>query len=210
MLGRMFTGIVAAVGMLVSAAPAPAGGRRLGIALGGLSDPADPIRLGESIAVLGACLTVARLDVGRVEVDLSAETCKRTTLGRLRIGAPLNLERALALGDRLGGHLVSGHIDGIGQVVSRRAEGRSARLTIRLPRDGSVKVIEKGALAVDGVSLTTFACTGGTVSFALIPHTLAATTLGTLKPRDPVNLEQDQIGRWVELLLGAPRRRPRP
>ena len=113
----------------------------------------------------------------------------------------MNLERALLVGARLGGHLVSGHVDGVGRLVERRGEGDSERFTFVLPDDGSVKAVEKGSIAIDGISLTTWDCRGARCSVAVIPHTLGHTTLGQLRPGLPVNLEQDQVGRWVESLL---------
>lgn len=196
----MFTGIVEAVGR-VAAVEHREGGSRLAVELGGL---AEGSRIGDSICVSGVCLTVERLEDGRAWFTVSLETRRRTTLGDWRAGRRVNLERALRLGDRLGGHLVGGHVDGVGRVLERRREGEGERLTLLLPSDGRVRVVEKGSLAVDGVSLTTWDCRGARCSIALVPHTLSATTLGELRPGDLVNLETDPIGRWVEALL-APR-----
>lgn len=198
----MFTGIIQHVGRIERAEATPEGGRALVIDVGPL---AQGLALGESVAVQGACLTVARRQGRRIHLLLSDETCARTTLGAVAAGAAVNLERALCLGDRLGGHLVSGHVDGIGTVARMERRGAQARLVLTLPR--TVQVIEKGSLAVDGVSLTTFQCRGRSVEIALIAHTLTHTTLGGLAPGDRVNCEQDLIGRWVARML--PGRRPR-
>ena len=193
----MFTGIIEHVGHLVTADHGH-GGSRLCIALGPL---AEGTRLGDSICVSGACLTVDRLDGDVAAFDCSPETRRKTTIAGWRAGRLLNLERALRVGDRLGGHLVGGHVDGVGRVVERRREGDGERLTIVLPDGGAVRVVEKGSLAIDGVSLTTWDCRGARCSIAVIPHTLSRTTLADLRPGDPVNLETDPIGRWVEALI---------
>jgi riboflavin synthase len=130
--------------------------------------------------------------------DVSPESRRKTTIPGWQAGRAVNLERALKFGDRLGGHLVGGHVDGVGRLVERRREGDSERLTFVVPDDGSVKVVEKGSVSVDGVSLTTWDCRGARFSVAVIPHTLANTTLGGLRAGMTVNLEQDVIGRWVE------------
>jgi riboflavin synthase len=197
----MFTGIIEHVGTVTEARHGHDGGS-LTIDLGPL---ADGTRLGDSIAVSGACLTVATLTGNIAHFDVSSETRRKTTIGGWAAGHRVNLERALAFGQRLGGHLVSGHIDGVGRLVERRPEGTSERFTVVLPDDGSVKVIEKGSLSIDGISLTTWDCARRRCSIALIPHTLAVTTLGALRPGDAVNLEQDLIGRWVETLLPSRR-----
>ena len=158
-------------------------------------------RLGDSIATNGICLTVARLDGPCATFSASAETRRKTTLAGWRAGETVNLERALALGQRLGGHLVSGHVDGIGRLVERRAEGESERFTFVCPDGDAVKTVEKGSITVDGISLTTWDCRGARFSVAVVPHTLAHTTFGELRAGSPVNLEQDLIGRWVERLL---------
>ncbi|MEK7412430.1 MAG: riboflavin synthase [Planctomycetota bacterium] len=194
----MFTGIIEHVSAL-TLAESGSGGARLGLDLGPMAEGA---RLGDSICVSGACLTITSLASSNAIFAVSPETLRKTTIGAWKTGRRVNLERALRLGDRLGGHLVSGHIDGIGRVVERRREGESERLSIVLPDSGSVLVVEKGSLTVDGVSLTTWDCRGARCSIAVIPHTLAHTTLSDLRPGDPVNLETDPIGRWVERILG--------
>lgn len=197
----MFTGIVEHVGSILRAEHT-ATGSRLEVDLGCI---VQDVRLGDSICTSGACLTVTSLDGPVAGFDCSPETRRKTTIAGWRPGRRVNLERALRVGDRLGGHLVSGHVDGVGRLVERRRDGESERLTLVLPDGGTVKVVEKGSLTVDGVSLTTWDCRGARCSIAVIPHTLAATTLGELRPGDPLNLETDPIGRWVESLLGAHR-----
>jgi riboflavin synthase len=198
----MFTGIVEQVGRLAAVRQA-ARATRLEVELGPLARDA---RVGDSIAVSGACLTIARLAGGVAAFDVSEETRRKTTIASWRTGGRVNLERAMRLGERLGGHLVSGHVDGVGRLVERRREGGSERFVIALP--ASVRVVEKGSLAVDGVSLTTWDCRRGRCAIALIPHTLAATTLGDLKPGAAVNLEQDLVGRWIEELVKPRRGKP--
>ncbi len=191
----MFTGIVAGLASIAAAAPVQSG-CRLEIDLGPLAGEAH---LGDSICVSGACLTVAALTGTRASFDVSAETARKTTIGSWRANTPVNLELALRFGDRLGGHLVSGHVDGVGKLLERRRDGEAERFTFLLP--DAVKAVEKGSLAIDGVSLTTWDCRGRQVSVAVIPHTLAMTTLGAMRPGAQVNMEQDQIGRWLESLL---------
>jgi riboflavin synthase len=156
------------------------------------------LALGDSVAVNGACMTVTRLGRGAFTVDVSAESLRRTTLGRLRPKARVNLERSLRLADRLSGHLVFGHVDGIGALSSIRREGDGALYRFSVPAALGAFLVEKGSIAVDGVSLTVFACTERSCTVALIPHTLAATTLGERRPGDAVNLESDMLARYVE------------
>ena len=196
----MFTGIIEQVAPLVAVRSAERG-VRLELDLGPLAVDAG---LGDSISISGVCLTIAALAGERATFDVSAETLRKTTLGGWRAGQAVNLERALAFGERLGGHLVSGHVDGVGRLVERRREGDSERFTVVLPEDGSVQAVEKGSLAIDGISLTTWDCRGQRVSIAVIPHTLAHTTLGGLRAGATVNLETDLIGRWVAKMV-APR-----
>ena len=165
--------------------------------------PMGSFVLGESIAVSGACLTVASFQGDVFTVDASAETLQRTTLGRKRIGARLNLERALRLGDRLGGHLVSGHVDGIGVLKDRYQEGRSWRLVFGAPPEIMRGVIGKGSITVDGVSLTVNGCDDSGFDVNIIPHTATATTLDGLKTGEEVNLETDLVGKYIERLMGA-------
>lgn len=193
----MFTGIVEHLASIDAITVTPTGSR-LTIDLGPLASDAKP---GDSICVSGACLTIAALERGRADFAISGESLRKTTIGSWRTGSPINLERALKLGDRLGGHLVSGHVDGVGRLLERQREGEAERFTFLLPE--AVRVVEKGSLTIDGVSLTTWNCRGRQVSIAVIPHTLCVTTLGAMRPGAQVNMEQDQIGRWVESLLAA-------
>lgn len=194
----MFTGLVQGIGRL--AAREPRGGdARLRIAAGTL--PFDRVERGESIAVNGTCLTVVAFDADGFEADASSETLALTTLGRLPVGSALNLERALRAGDRLGGHLVSGHVDGVGAVVSITDDARAQRWRFAAPRALMRYVAPKGSITVDGTSLTVNAVDGDAFEVALVPHTLAHTTFGTTRAGDPVNLEVDQLARYVERLL---------
>ena len=156
---------------------------------------------GASVAVNGVCLTVVEHDGGRLAFDLSEETLARTALGALRRGAPVNLERPVTLATRLSGHLVQGHVDGVGTVVSvDRDDAGGATFRVLIPAELLRYVVEKGSIAVDGVSLTVATVHGDGVSVALIPHTLAVTTLGTAGPGEPVHLEVDVIAKYVERL----------
>ena len=149
----------------------------------------------------GACLTVVERRGLRFTVDVSPETLHRTTLGRLAPGSRVNLERALRVGDRLGGHVVLGHVDGMGRLESIRPTGDWLAYRFRTPRALEPYLVEKGSIAVDGVSLTVFACRNGSFTVALIPHTLAQTTLGELKPGDPVNLEADVLLKHIATMV---------
>lgn len=193
----MFTGIIEHIGNLTAVDHTHAGSV-LTVALGPL---ADGTRLGDSIAVDGVCLTVTRLDGDAARFDVSAETRRKTTLPGWSVGRKVNLERALAFGQRLGGHLVSGHVDGVGRLLDRHKEGDSESFTVVLPDDKSVRVVEKGSITIDGVSLTTWDCRGARCSIAVVPHTLTHTTLSALRPGMTVNLEMDLIGRWVETMM---------
>jgi riboflavin synthase len=159
------------------------------------------IELGESIAVNGVCLTVTRCLPDGFTADVSLETHERTTLGRLPVGARLNLERALAVGERLGGHFVSGHVDGEGRIVEVAHVGDARRVRLRAPADLLHLIAVKGSLCVDGVSLTVNAVRGPEVELMLIPHTLAITTLADLRPGQELNLEVDLLARYVERCL---------
>jgi len=159
------------------------------------------LTLGESIAVDGACLTVVSFQGNVFTVDVSAETLSRTTLGRKPPGSNFNLERALQMGDRLGGHLVTGHVDGIGALRERRRAGRSWRLVFELPPELDRYVITKGSIAVNGVSLTVNDCGEGFFEVNIVPHTLAETTLEELKIGGEVNIETDLLGKYVEKML---------
>jgi riboflavin synthase len=157
--------------------------------------------------VNGACLTVTSRSGRRFTVDVSPETLARTTLGSVARGTRVNLERSLRLGDRLGGHVVQGHVDGVGRLETIRRQGEWLLYRFSAPRSLAPYLVEKGSIAVDGVSLTVFSCRGQRFSTALIPHTLAATTMGTLEPGDRVNLEADVLLKHIAALVRA--RRPR-
>lgn len=191
----MFTGLVEHVATVRTLSEGNRA-RRISVDLGPLAEGAA---LGDSISVSGCCLTIAALSLTCADFDISAETLRKSTLGGFSVGTAVNLERAVTFGQRLGGHLVSGHVDGIGRLLERRCEGDSERMTFLLPDD--IAVVEKGSVTIDGISLTTWDCRGARCSVAVIPHTLTHTTLGDLRPGTAVNLEQDLIGRWVERLL---------
>lgn len=194
----MFTGLVQGIGRL-AARESRGGDARLRIDAGTL--PFDHVEAGESIAVNGACLTVVSFDAGGFEADASSETLALTTLGRLPVGRPLNLERALRAGDRLGGHLVSGHVDGVGTVAAVVEDARAQRWRVSAPSALMRYIAQKGSITVDGTSLTVNAVDGDAFEVALVPHTLSHTTFGSTRPGDPVNLEVDQVARYVERLL---------
>lgn len=159
-----------------------------------------------SLAVNGVCLTVVERGDGTLAFDVTPETLSRTSLGRLKTGDPVNLERPITLSTRLGGHLVQGHVDGVGSVVSVEPNEAGATLTVRAPEDLMRYVVEKGSISIDGISLTIASVLADTFSIALIPHTLEATTLGTAAPGDPVNLEADVIAKYVEGFLAGTER----
>lgn len=198
----MFTGIVTGIGSLVSR-ESRGGDARLRIATGTLPfDPVrDDVRVGESIAVNGVCLTVVEHDATGFAADASNETLALTTLGALPIGAPLNLERALRAGDRLGGHLVSGHVDGAGTVARIEPDARAQRWRFVAPGALLRYIALKGSICVDGVSLTVNAVDAEGFEVALVPHTVARTAFATARIGDAVNLEVDQVARYVERLL---------
>jgi riboflavin synthase len=198
----MFTGIIQAVGTVDAIAPLPAG-RRYTIGLGALR--ARTFNLGDSIAVNGACLTVVELADGRFAADLSNETLAVTTLGGLAVGSPVNLEPALTLADPLGGHLVTGHVDGVGSVETMEHEGGTVLARFRVPDALMRYFARKGSICVDGVSLTVNAVVGATVSVTLVPHTLAHTIMWTYAVGTPVNIEVDLVARYVERLLASDR-----
>lgn len=194
----MFTGIIEATGT-VQALHDKGADRRIRIATGKL--PLADVRLGDSIAVNGVCLTVVDLPGGGFAADVSGETLARSTLGALAAGSRVNLERALTLSTRLGGHLVSGHVDGVGHVVSRRSEGRSECFRMRAPAQLAKYIAEKGSICIDGISLTVNAVDGAEFELNIVPHTLQETTLGDYRAGQKVNLEVDLIARYLERLL---------
>ncbi|HEY4937799.1 MAG TPA: riboflavin synthase, partial [Actinomycetota bacterium] len=162
----------------------------------------DDLAIGDSIAVNGVCLTVMELEGGSFAAELSEETLARTSLGTLTGGSPVNLERPVPVGGRLGGHVVQGHVDGTGTVAALDAQEGSVLMRIEAPRALQRYLVEKGSVAVDGVSLTVAGVRGDAFSVALIPHTLTATTLQSKAPGDAVNLEVDILAKYVESLLG--------
>ena len=197
----MFTGLIEAVGHLQAREPR-GGDQRLTFAVGTL--PFADVALGESIAVNGCCLTVVAFDAASFAADLSNETLALTTLGALPVGAALNLERAMRPSDRLGGHLVAGHVDGLGSVVSVREDARSQRWRFRAPDALARYLAPKGSICVDGVSLTVNAVEGAEFEVNLVPHTLAHTAFHATAEGAAVNLEVDLVARYVErLLLGG-------
>jgi riboflavin synthase len=191
----MFTGIVRELGSVEAF-----DGSRLVVAA---IETAASAGVGDSVAVAGVCLTVVERDKGRFAFDVVPETLSRTALGRLEPGSSVNLEPSLRVGDALGGHVVQGHVDGVGRVRSVTPEGDGRRAWIDAPETVVRYCIEKGSIAVDGVSLTVAAFDDEGFEVALIPHTLAVTTLGSLEPGDEVNLEADVLGKVVERLLAA-------
>jgi riboflavin synthase len=198
----MFTGIVEERGSVVEPAPRLIVRTRT-VAL-------DSVE-GASVAVNGVCLTVADRTApdgdapGTLAFDVSGETLVRSSLGRLRPGDPVNLERPVTLLGRLGGHLVQGHVDGVGTVRAVERDDTGCRLSVEVPSGLERYVVEKGSIAVDGVSLTVATIDGRLLETALIPHTLAMTTLGTANPGDPVNVEVDLMAKYVERLTGSVR-----
>ncbi len=195
----MFTGLIEGTGTLLRIDQAGADARMVIRA----NYPMSPIVLGESIAVDGACLTVTSFEGNVFSVDASRETLNRTTLGKKRVGQEFNLERALRLGDRLGGHIVSGHVDTIGKLTERKRDGKSWRLTFRIPKEFDPYVIEKGSIAINGISLTVNGCAEGTFHVNIIPHTARETTIDELQPGEEVNIETDLMGKYVEKMLLA-------
>jgi riboflavin synthase len=193
----MFTGIISDVGKV-----------RAVIAGGDTSFVLDTaydtraIAIGASIACAGVCLTVTETGPGWFKVQASAETLARSTLGRWRAGTPVNLERALKLGDELGGHILSGHVDAVAEIVARRPEGESLRFVIEVPPAFEKAIAPKGAVALDGVSLTVNEVEGRRFGVNIIPHTQANTTFGAAAIGDPLNLEIDVLARYVARLLG--------
>ena len=190
----MFTGIIEGLGTLEAIKD---GGQGKQFALAADFD-LDGTRIGDSIAVNGACLTVVRLQERRFDVDVSPETVSRTTFTRARIGERLNLERALRLGDRLDGHLVSGHVDGMGRLEKRESLANAIIVTFSVPPLLSRYMIKKGSVAVDGVSLTINDCATGSFQVSIIPHTAKMTTIGFKPVGAQVNIETDMIGKYVE------------
>jgi len=195
----VFSGIVQTVGVLAGRQPQGQGARL--VVRGEL--PGGPVVLGESVAVAGACLTVEEASEGLLTFFCSRETLQRTTLGQLPLGTHVNLERALQVGDRLGGHWVSGHVDARVRVLGRRVRGEEVVVRLELPEALAPEVAEKGSVAVDGVSLTVAAAGPGWFEVSLVPFTLRATTLGHLRVGSVVNLETDLLSKYVRRALAA-------
>ena len=194
----MFTGIIEAVGEVV-AMQASGGDLRLRVNTGKLS--LDDVKLGDSICTNGACLTVIELPGDGYWADVSVETLNFTTLGKLQTGSKVNLEKALTATDRLGGHIVSGHVDGVGEVVSLQEDGRSIRFVIRAPSQLAKYIAHKGSICIDGTSLTVNAVNGAEFELNIIPQTMAETVFGQYRPGSQVNLEVDVIARYLERLM---------
>lgn len=192
----MFSGIIASVGEINAAAPL---GNGLRLSIHAPELPLTDVRIGDSIAVNGACLTVIEVTDSIFKVDVSAETL-RCTAGLGTVHKKVNLERALALSSRLDGHLVSGHVDGVGKILTLKPIEESWLLEIEAPRELAKYIAPKGSIAVNGVSLTTNTVDGCKFSINLIPHTMACTTFHALQENDPVNLEIDLVARYLERL----------
>jgi riboflavin synthase len=193
----MFTGIVEEMGAVISMEKTLAGTRMTILASAVISD----LKIGDSISVNGTCLTVVTKGEREFVVEVSPETLSVTTLGHLSAGTPVNLERAMRLNERIGGHLVAGHVDGIGTIRSRHQEGNAIFFTIEAPPEILRYCVVKGSITVDGISLTINEVADHSLSIAIIPHTAKVTTLGLKQVNDIVNLESDLIGKYVERLL---------
>jgi riboflavin synthase len=200
----MFTGIVQEIGS-VTAVDHGADGSVLHVRM---TDVGEGLRIGDSVSVDGCCLTATAIADGMVAFEAMQETLDRTTLGTLSAGSRVNLEGALRAGDPLGGHNVQGHVDGVGELVTDRPVGFSRVLGVSAPAELRRYIVEKGSVAVAGVSLTVSALTDDGFEVSLIPHTLEATTLGGLRPGDRVNLEADVVAKYVERLLQSYREAP--
>ncbi|HSK97186.1 MAG TPA: riboflavin synthase [Euzebyales bacterium] len=198
----MFTGIVETVGTVAEVAPGPAGARIVVT-----HDLDGELQIGESVSVSGCCVTVTDLGDRRFAADLMGETLRRTALGGLTPGALVNLERAVPADGRFGGHIVQGHVDGVGTVASRTDHDAWTVMAVSVPGHLSPYLVEKGSVTVDGTSLTVMGVDrpgdGAVFEVGLIPHTLAATVLGRRRPGDPVNIEVDVLAKYVERLLAG-------
>ncbi|HEY2760215.1 MAG TPA: riboflavin synthase [Pirellulales bacterium] len=198
----MFTGLVEALATVIELRPEPPGVRLIISASSICAEAAnEPVRTGDSVAVNGCCLTVVAVAASRLEFQAGEETLRRTNLGRLKPGSEINVERSLRFGDRLGGHFVTGHIDGLGTLDSRDDQADWSTFWICTPRELVRQMASKGSVAVDGVSLTLVDVEADRFSIALIPHTLSVTTLGRLKVGDTVNLETDVLAKYVQKQL---------
>ena len=193
----MFSGLVEATSDVISIEP-ELGGIRLNVSRPKLF---DDIELGDSIALNGCCLTVIHLDGGSISFQAGTETLSKTSLGQLQEGSVINVERALALGDRLGGHLVTGHVDGLGRLAARIDQAEWSDMTFEASYSMLRQMVAKGSITIDGVSLTLVSVSEADFSVALIPHTLKHTTLGQLSVGDAVNLETDLLAKYVQRQL---------
>jgi len=198
----MFTGIVTALGTIRSIDPIGAG-KDMRLVIHAPWEDTASIALGASIACSGCCLTAVELGADWFAVDVSAETLSCTTMGTWTVGSQVNLERSLKVGDELGGHIVSGHVDGVGRTVSAVPENGSIRWTFQVPAELSRFIAEKGSIAINGVSLTVNAVRGDTFGVNIIPHTASVTSFATLQPGDAVNIEIDMLARYVARLAEA-------
>ena len=194
----MFTGIIQGVGTVRGIEPR---GGDVTIVIDAGDVPLDEIQIGGSIAVNGVCLTATRLEPGMFAADVSRETLSLTTLGQWAPGTRVNLEKALQAGQALGGHYVTGHVDGVGSVVSRHDDARSVRVEFEVPPELGRYIARKGSVCIDGVSLTVNGAEGARFDVNLVPHTLAVTVLGDYRPGTRVNLEVDIIARYVERMM---------
>jgi len=196
----MFSGIVQVVGT-VARVEALGGDARITITAAAL--PLDDVAIGDSICVAGVCLTAVERSASGFAADISTETLSRTTLGSLRAGSRVNLEKSLRLADRIGGHLVAGHVDGVGRVVAVEGDARSQRWMFEVDASLARYIAGKGSVCIDGVSLTVNDVCAGRFGVNLIPHTLAVTTFGDRRKGDAVNVEVDLVARYVERLMAA-------
>jgi riboflavin synthase len=195
----MFTGIITALGSVRAITPL-GGGSDMRLSITAPWPDTATIPIGASIGCSGCCLTAVEIGPDWFAADASAETLSKTTLGRWRVGTPVNLERSLRLGDELGGHLVSGHVDGVGEALSATPENASIRWQFRVPGALARFIAAKGSVAVNGISLTVNEVTDDTFGVNIIPHTAAVTNFGSLAPGDAVNLEIDMLARYVARL----------
>ncbi len=194
----MFTGIILAIGSITAMQPR-GGDCRITVNCGKL--PLEDAQLGDSIAVNGVCLTAVELTENAFSADVSNETLSRTSLKTATVGTPVNLELALTPSTRMGGHIVSGHVDGIGQVINKQNDGRSIRFNFQAPENLAKYIAEKGSICINGISLTVNQVDGAAFSVNIVPHTLKETTLGETEIGDSVNLEVDLLARYMERLM---------
>jgi len=195
----MFTGIIEGLGTVSAVRPAGQG-KRLAVEA---DFDLNQTKIGDSICVSGACLTAVKIDRRHFEVDISPETLQMTTFSQAKVGQRVNIERALRLSDRIDGHLVSGHIDGVGKIRQSETLGNAIIVTIEVPESMTRYMISKGSVAVDGISLTINTCAADSFSISIIPHTAKLTTIGFKNKGDPVNIETDMLGKYVERFMSS-------